>query len=714
MNQVPRTFCVTLKETPQRKEEASKYFEEKGLKVEFFDGIHGESFGLKTTIPNYEVIPGREYFIPQGAVGCILSHVMLWNVLQHQPEEEFLILEDDVLLTDDFFTKFEAWKTELPSDWDICFVGWSPAGNEYKKSATTHITENIVSTTPVCTHAYMVKKSALKILIETNNLAWDALDHQILKRSLPKMKHYAFSPPLINQRSVTNINLKTELWHSLCYDWAMAEVLTAHGSDALRFGAGWHPLEKNENEGYMIWSDGRGELIFDDPTIYSKMEIEFISEGSIDKKMKIICPSQSDQVFELSHGLNKIGFNINGAKSVILVSDTFRPIDVYKTSDCRRLGIRLLRGIKLTTKDEKTEEVSLYSMYSQKKIEGIAKVEGMRLTRVKYSHSDGKINLHGQTSFNHHRSGWGYTLGLLSQFHRADATVFDGWLEKNFAWQKNEYSQMRLIPYREPWVGVFHNPPNTPSWFSADSSPSAIINSREFQDSLPMCKGLYTLSKYHADFLKCFLKNVPIETFYHPTEIPDLKFSFDKFVDNNDKKVVNIGWWLRKLTSIYRLETDPAVFQKIRLVPPIISVPEHILTNLIEVEGAFFKRPLTEEMQRSVIDVRHMANEDYDDLLSKNIVFLDMYDASANNAIIECMARRTPVLVNPLPAVVEYLGPEYPFYFTGLEDASKKLKNVGLIKATHEYLTSSGVVEKITGDYCLNTIRNGAIWKSLP
>ena len=558
----------------------------------------------------------------------------------------------------------------------------------------------------------MVKKTALKILIETNQLAWDALDHQILKRSLPKMKHYAISPPLINQRSVTNINLKKETWHSLCYDWAMAEVLTAHGNDSIRLGAGWHPLEKNDSEGYMIWSDGRGELIFEEP-IYTKMEIEFIAEGSIDKKIKIICPSRSDQSFEVSHGLNKISFNIDSGKSVILVSDTFRPIDVYKTSDCRRLGIRLLRSIKLTTKDGKVEDVSLYSMYSQKKIEGITKVEGMRLTRVKYSHDDGKINLHGQTSFNHHRSGWGYALGLLSQFHRADATMFDGWLEKNFAWQKSEYSEMRLIPYREPWVGVFHNPPNTPSWFSPDSSPSAILASKEFQESLPMCKGLYTLSNYHADFLRCFIKTVPIETFYHPTEIPDLKFKFDKFVGNNDKKVVNIGWWLRKITSIYRLETDSAIYQKIRLVPPVISVPEHILDNLVEVEGAFFKRPLSEEMKKSVVGVRHMANEDYDDLLSKNVVFLDLYDTSANNAIIECIARATPILVNPLPAVVEYLGTEYPFYFTNLEEASKKLKNVGLIKAAHEYLATSGVAEKVAGDYFLNTIRNGEIWKSL-
>ena len=56
MTTVPRTFCVTLRETPKRKEEAIKYFEQVGLKAEVFDGIHGESFGLKTNISIINII----------------------------------------------------------------------------------------------------------------------------------------------------------------------------------------------------------------------------------------------------------------------------------------------------------------------------------------------------------------------------------------------------------------------------------------------------------------------------------------------------------------------------------------------------------------------------------------------------------------------------------------------------------------------------------
>ena len=47
--------------------------------------------------------------------------------------------------------------------------------------------------------------------------------------------------------------------------------------------------------------------------------------------------------------------------------------------------------------------------------------------------------------------------------------------------------------------------------------------------------------------------NIPVYTLYHPTEIPDIKFDIEEFKKCKDKKVVQIGWWLRKLHSIFLL-----------------------------------------------------------------------------------------------------------------------------------------------------------------
>ena len=58
-----------------------------------------------------------------------------------------------------------------------------------------------------------------------------------------------------------------------------------------------------------------------------------------------------------------------------------------------------------------------------------------------------------------------------------------------------------------------------------------------------------------------------------------------------------------------------------------------------------------------------------------NIAFLDLYDSSVNNAVIECIVRNTPVLVNKIPPIVELLGPNYPFYFNDLNEKLKQSKN---------------------------------------
>ena len=78
--------------------------------------------------------------------------------------------------------------------------------------------------------------------------------------------------------------------------------------------------------------------------------------------------------------------------------------------------------------------------------------------------------------------------------------------------------------------------------------------------------------------------------------------------------------------------------------------------------------------------------KEYDELLSKNIVFIDLFDASANNTVMECIIRNTPLIVNKLPAIVEYLGEEYPLYFNDLSEISNMLDNNELLLKTHNYL----------------------------
>jgi hypothetical protein len=53
--------------------------------------------------------------------------------------------------------------------------------------------------------------------------------------------------------------------------------------------------------------------------------------------------------------------------------------------------------------------------------------------------------------------------------------------------------------------------------------------------------------------------------------------------------------------------------------------------------------------------------------------------------VLECIVRKTPIVVNKLPGVVDYLGENYPLYFSELEDVPALLTEEKLLEA-HEYL----------------------------
>lgn len=220
MNNSPKIFCLTLKNTPKRQEYAQRHFDQHGLDVEFFEGINGAEFGLRTTIPYKDDNPdGPDYFIKEGRIGCLLSHFMLWKTLWHNQYDEILILEDDAVLTDNFKEKLIEIKNKLPDDWQYVFIGHCclvPPEHQ------TIIADGIVvpSHPPMCTHGYMIKKSAIPTLIETNSQAWSAVDIQIQKKSLKLLKYYVCNPPLVNQISIAQgLNIEDQkIFSSLTID----------------------------------------------------------------------------------------------------------------------------------------------------------------------------------------------------------------------------------------------------------------------------------------------------------------------------------------------------------------------------------------------------------------------------------------------------------------------------------------------------------------
>ena len=110
--------------------------------------------------------------------------------------------------------------------------------------------------------------------------------------------------------------------------------------------------------------------------------------------------------------------------------------------------------------------------------------------------------------------------------------------------------------------------------------------------------------------------------------------------------------------------------------------------------------------------IKKVHNFEYDILLSENIVSINLIDCSAANTIIECMVRNTPILINKLPAIIEYLGKDYPFYYDNLVEASLKANNIDIIKKTHLYLKSMDKT-KLKLETFINDIKMSKIFQNI-
>jgi len=297
-----------------------------------------------------------------------------------------------------------------------------------------------------------------------------------------------------------------------------------------------------------------------------------------------------------------------------------------------------------------------------------------------------------------HRSGWPFAISLLKELNSNNGILFDSFIEKTFAWGNN--SQKSII-YKEPWIGIFHVPNNIPEWFNKNQAPSEIFKNKYFKESLKQCKGFYCLSEYEKNILKNYT-NLPINVIFHPTETPEIKFSIDEYINNENKEIIQLGTFLRKLSSIFILPVK-------KIKKSAIGIDTY---NFIQLKKEAIKLNL--KINKNDVKIYNfLKNDDYDLILSKNITFMDLYDSSANNAIIECIVRNTPLLINPHPAVIEYLGVNYPFYFNSLEEAAIKAENIDLIRETNEYLKNLKIKENLRSDIFIKSIIYSDIYKNI-
>ena len=295
-----------------------------------------------------------------------------------------------------------------------------------------------------------------------------------------------------------------------------------------------------------------------------------------------------------------------------------------------------------------------------------------------------KLDLSQVVKFEQHKQGgWKYAMDALRPLHSKSGLLVDTFIEWTFACVVNQYYKEKNrynIPYTRPWIGFSHNPPNGPIWFDRPNNIKSVLNRDIFKESLKCCKCLVVLS----DYLRNWLQNkvdVPVISVKYPTDLAVKKWDTKFFQRQKYIPLIQVGYWLRDIDLIKDINTNHR-YTKI-WIPSSAHYSKELIHLFSKVKPDYYEK---EYRWSGVSTVSDFSSTDYHAVMSSGIVCMKLYDASANTTIIECIAKHTPIIINKIDAVVEYLGENYPLYFEDENDIPLMLQDTKLIFQANKYL----------------------------
>lgn len=219
------TFVIGCEELPDRKQAITAHLRQMWVPFTFVRSVHGKTWGLRT-VHQYE--PDKH--ISPGHVGLDLGHWIAWQVAHNTVYADncwMLFLEDDAVLPDGWANRYRELLAELDQrfpECEFCFVGLC----ETQPHVWHKVTERIGGgdsrlcrlNDPFGTHAYIVRKRALPVLMDRCAIAERNMDQQLFLRVL-KDNHVqwcAVLPTMVTQRTFDYAGSGKPEWNPSCID----------------------------------------------------------------------------------------------------------------------------------------------------------------------------------------------------------------------------------------------------------------------------------------------------------------------------------------------------------------------------------------------------------------------------------------------------------------------------------------------------------------
>jgi len=291
-----------------------------------------------------------------------------------------------------------------------------------------------------------------------------------------------------------------------------------------------------------------------------------------------------------------------------------------------------------------------------------------------------------------HRGGWksiiqyGLNYNIITDnFLEFPNIILEDCCESNFCWNDNSHS------INNKWIGITHFTNNVPKIWE-NCHIDNILNNNNFIRSLGNCAGIIVLSNYMKEYLSKFIifKNIPIYSLKHPIDQIINKFDINKFLNFNKFNIVLLGQQLRNYSDIFKINSS-IINKKIWLsgIKNKENSEHKLCTDL------FYNKIISNLKEfseiKKTLQTPYLSNfEEYDKIITSSIILIPLYNASANNSVLEIIQTNTPAFITRLPSTEEYLGKNYPMFYTNINEVNNILNDRELFNKKyiecHNYL----------------------------
>tara|TARA_B100002051_G_scaffold203954_1_gene194212 strand:+ start:41 stop:928 length:888 start_codon:yes stop_codon:yes gene_type:complete len=202
---IDKTFVINMKKDINRMVKLKKDAKKADLNIKRYDAVNGRKLSLEdlkknkiVKIEKYSFYnhnkDGRDSLM--GSIGCALSHQNIWKKLINSKNNTYMILEDDVIIPENFWLLFDNATSQIKGNWDIIFCGGSRImGKKVGKNLIKAVFNgNLWKNCGL--FGYVINKKAAKKMVKLTTPIDNYIDIQ-LNQNYNKLKVFYLDPQVI-------------------------------------------------------------------------------------------------------------------------------------------------------------------------------------------------------------------------------------------------------------------------------------------------------------------------------------------------------------------------------------------------------------------------------------------------------------------------------------------------------------------------------------